>query len=504
MKKLLIFSNMLLAGVSLFAQEYVPTAGSLMQTDLSGTARSLGAGGAFSTVGADMSSMSSNPAGIALYRSHEFAVSGGGIWGGTNSNYLGQSSSTQFDKATFTQAGFIFATRKLSNYDNLSYNRGGSKLDRFVIGFGYQKLADFNNTVYFSGTNAQSSYASALASELNSNVNASINPSNFSIPAVNGYNAGILSYPNDSSAVLSSRLGLPINQQGTITTQGSMGELNLTMGFNVGNTLYIGAGVGVPYLSYHRYTTFAESNAGGDSSYVSSYNYSMSGWGINGKFGIIVKPAQWLRIGASVQSPTIYRLNESTSGYTSSAFGDTTSFGYGSGVSSAFTYNNPLKGTFGASFYLKQWGFLSVDYELNDYGMTRYYFDNNDRAASDAINSQISATYKLASTVKAGAEFAYKGLRLRAGFAWSESPFNNGVTPSAYNGARFNYTGGIGYRGRRFFFDVAYVRTQYKNYFTPYSYVDAQGNLQSPGVYNTFASNSIIATMGFKFGLRRN
>ena len=65
MKKLLIFSNMLLAGVSLFAQEYVPTAGSLMQTDLSGTARSLGAGGAFSTVGADMSSMSSNPAGIA-------------------------------------------------------------------------------------------------------------------------------------------------------------------------------------------------------------------------------------------------------------------------------------------------------------------------------------------------------------------------------------------------------------------------------------------------------
>ena len=58
MKKLVIFSNLLLAGASLFAQDYVSDAGRMMQTDLSGTARSLGAGGAFSTVGADMSSMS--------------------------------------------------------------------------------------------------------------------------------------------------------------------------------------------------------------------------------------------------------------------------------------------------------------------------------------------------------------------------------------------------------------------------------------------------------------
>ena len=502
MKKLVIISGLLVAGSSLFAQGYISDAGRMMQTDLSGTARSLGAGGAFSTVGADMSSMSSNPAGIAMYRSHEFAVSGGGIWGGNNSSYLGQSSSASFDKATLSQAGFIFATRKLSNYDNLSYNRGGSKLDRFVIGFGYQKLADYNSTQYFYGTNTQSSYAGAMAAELNSNTTALINQSNFSIPSVNGYNAGVLSYPNDSSAFLNSRMGLPINQQGVVTTQGSMGEMNLTLGFNVGNTVYIGAGMGIPYLSYHRYATFSESG-GGDSSYTSQYNYSLSGWGINGKFGVIVKPVQWLRIGAAIQSPTLYRLNESDYGYTTSTFGDS-SYASQSGLNYQFTYNNPLKGTFGASFYLKQWGFLSVDYELNDYGLTKYTFDGSDRTVSDQLNADIKKTYQLASTVKAGAEFAYKGLRLRAGFAWSESPFNNNNAPATYNGARFNYTGGIGYRGRRFFADLAYVRTQYKNYFTPYSYTDAQGNLQSPGVVNTFSSNTIIATIGFKFGVGRN
>jgi hypothetical protein len=502
MKKLVIFSNLLLAGASLFAQDYVSDAGRMMQTDLSGTARSLGAGGAFSTVGADMSSMSSNPAGIALYRSHEFAISGGGIWGSNNSSYLGQSSSASFDKATLSQAGFVFATRKLSNYDNLSYNRGGSKLDRFVIGFGYQKLADFSSVQYFYGTNTQNSYAGSIASQLNAN-QSPLNSGNFPITTVNGYNAGLVSYPSSTSDFLSSTIGLPVNQSGQITTTGGLNELNLTLGFNVGNTVYIGAGMGVPYISYHRYATFSESSSSGDSSYTSQYNYSLSGWGINGKFGIIVKPVQWLRVGAAIQSPTLYRLNESDYGYTTSNFGDS-SYAAQSGLNYQFTYNNPLKGTFGASFYLKQWGFLSVDYELNDYGLTKFTFDGSDRSASDQLNAYIKKDYQLASTVKAGAEFAYKTLRLRAGFAWSESPFNNNNVPTTYNGARFNYTGGIGYRGRRFFADLAYVRTQYKNYFTPYSYTDAQGNLQSPGVINTFSSNTIIATIGFKFGVNRN
>ena len=500
MKNLLIVTGLLLAGTSVFAQDYQSDAGHLMQTGLSGTARSLGAGGAFSTVGADMSSMSSNPAGIALYRTNEIAVSGGGVWGNTNSTYLGQSSSASFSKGTLSQAGIILTTRKLSRYDDLSYRRGGSALDRVVFGFGYQKLADFNRTDYFYGTNTQNSYAGAMANSLNANQNP-INPTNFSIPTVNGYNSGVLTYPDTLSSFLAPRIGLPVNQIGQITTQGTQSELNFTLGFNVGNTIYIGAGIGVPYLSYHRYSSFAESNAGGDSSYVSNFNYSLSGWGVNGKFGIIAKPVQWLRFGAAIQTPTVYRLHESDYGNTNSQFGDTTAFGAQSSLSYQFNYNNPLKATFGASFYLKQWGFLSVDYELNDYGHTHYTFDD-DRAYSNSINADISNMYKLASTVKAGAEFAYKTLRLRAGFAWSESPFKNSAAPSGYDGARFNYTAGIGYRGKHFFADLAYVRTQYKDYYTPYSITDAQGNQQAAGVLNSFASNSIIATIGFKFGGR--
>lgn len=502
MKKLLIIVNLVLTGAALLAQNYTSDAGRLMQTDLSGTARSLGAGGAFSTVGADMSSMSSNPAGIALYRSHEAAISAGGIGGNTNSTYLGQASSGSFSTAALTQAGFIFATKRLSNYDDLRYNRGGSKLDRFVIGFGYQKLADYTGIINFYGTNTQSSYAGAMASELNANQD-SLNTNNFSIPTVNGYNTGVLTYPSSTSDFLSPRIGLPVSQYGQIKTSGGLNELNLTLGFNIGNTVYIGAGMGIPYINYHRSISFSESNTNGDSSYTSQYNYSLSGWGINGKLGVIVRPVKWLRVGAAIQTPTMYSLNQSEWGVTNSFLSDTNGYLASSAANYQFVYNNPMKGTFGASFYLTHWGFLSVDYELNDYAHSRFFFNGNDPQSSNAINSNISATYKLSSTVKAGAEFAYKGLRLRAGFAWSESPYNSSQ-PSGYTGARFNYTGGIGYRGRRFFADLAYVRTMYKNYFTPYSYTDAQGNFQSPGVYNTFTANTIVATIGFKFGLRRD
>jgi hypothetical protein len=277
----------------------------------------------------------------------------------------------------------------------------------------------------------------------------------------------------------------------------------MTLGFNIANTVYIGAGVGVPYMNYNRNASFTESTAAGDSAYSSVYNYSLSGFGVNGKFGIIVKPAPWVRLGASVQTPTYFRLDESTAGVTNSAFRDST---YTSGDQNSiyrFTYYNPFKATFGASFYIKQWAFISVDYEMNDYTHTHYSFDGS---GSDAAywNNLVESKYKLSSTVKAGAEFAYKTLRVRAGFAWMESPFKNNVAVTGYDGSRFNYTAGIGYRGKRFFADLAYVRTEYKDYYTPYSYTDASGAVQEPGVYNNFHSNMIILTLGLKFGLNRN
>ncbi len=44
------------------------------QTDISGTARFMGAGGAFSTTGGEFSALSLNPAAIGLYKRHEVTI----------------------------------------------------------------------------------------------------------------------------------------------------------------------------------------------------------------------------------------------------------------------------------------------------------------------------------------------------------------------------------------------------------------------------------------------
>ena len=45
----------------------------LSRTHLFGTARVMGMGGAFTSLGADLSSMALNPAGLGMYRSNEFS-----------------------------------------------------------------------------------------------------------------------------------------------------------------------------------------------------------------------------------------------------------------------------------------------------------------------------------------------------------------------------------------------------------------------------------------------
>ena len=65
-----------LGGLSLTTQAQTSyNAGLLMENQLNGTARFMGMGGAMSALGADLSTLATNPAGIGLYRSNDVAFS---------------------------------------------------------------------------------------------------------------------------------------------------------------------------------------------------------------------------------------------------------------------------------------------------------------------------------------------------------------------------------------------------------------------------------------------
>ena len=65
--KHILFASALMASMSATAQEtYLDT--KFAENSLTGTARYVGMGGAMEALGADISTMSSNPAGIGLFR----------------------------------------------------------------------------------------------------------------------------------------------------------------------------------------------------------------------------------------------------------------------------------------------------------------------------------------------------------------------------------------------------------------------------------------------------
>ena len=66
--KRLLFSVCMLAALPVMAQETYQNA-TVVAEDLNGTARYVGMGGAMEALGADISTIATNPAGIGLFRS---------------------------------------------------------------------------------------------------------------------------------------------------------------------------------------------------------------------------------------------------------------------------------------------------------------------------------------------------------------------------------------------------------------------------------------------------
>ena len=98
--------------------------------DLNGTARFVGMGGALSALGADMSVMSTNPAGIGLFRSSDVSVTAGLRRQIEGNAFAGR----DVVNLSFDQAGFVYSIRT-----------GGKNVRFFNMGFNYHKRKNFND-----------------------------------------------------------------------------------------------------------------------------------------------------------------------------------------------------------------------------------------------------------------------------------------------------------------------------------------------------------------------
>ena len=106
------------------------------------------------------------------------------------------------------------------------------------------------------------------------------------------------------------------------------------------------------------------------------------------------------------------------------------------------------------------------------------------------LKDVIKQEYKGTVNVKAGTELKFNTIMLRQGFAFYGNPYKD----SNLKASAFLYTGGIGYRNKGFFVDLAYELNTSKEKVLPYRLADRP---------NTFASvNSQLINIGFTVGVK--
>src|ERR1044072_7905591 len=107
------------------------------QTSLAGTARYTAMAGAFTALGGDFSVLSTNPAGIAIYKRSEFSMSPAFYKEKSESDYLGRTTADNKYNFNFGNAGMIF-TYRLTRNDT---SRGWKNWN---FGLGYNRINNFH------------------------------------------------------------------------------------------------------------------------------------------------------------------------------------------------------------------------------------------------------------------------------------------------------------------------------------------------------------------------
>jgi hypothetical protein len=465
-----------------------------------GTARSIGMSGAFGALGGDLSVMSANPAGLAIYRSSEFTFTPGLNFTSANAKYADNTFNEKNTRFIINNVGYVY-TRNF-------YQEKG--LQSLSFGIGYNRLSNFNSSAYIKRSKATSSMLDEFLYYANGvdNKNEVRDVSQFdSFYEGLAYDTkAIYKDPDPQYAGFISDYDLNTYEQSlsrTMSTGGGIGEYDVSLGLNFNHQLFIGATLGIQDVYYKEYYFHVEEPGfkNGLDYFNFSDEFSSNGWGLNLKAGIIYRPIQALRLGAAIHTPTYlwmrpYHLTGMETWFNN---GDEPIFREReSDPSGKYRIRTPWRYNLSAASVIGNIGMVDVDVEIVDYA-------NNSilpKSDYDVENKDVSAILKTSVNVKGGIEFRLGPVYLRGGAAYYGNPYNK----DAFNAdikktlkETISYSGGIGFRSRNFYMDAAYSFTKHperiNNLYISYNKTEEwyeQAKLQTN-------SNKIVLTFGFKF-----
>lgn len=493
------------------AQGYVIDALRLGISSIGGTTRTLSIGGAQSSLGGDIGTLSSNPAGLGFYRRSDFAITAQGNNNDVEANYLGSTLNTNQQRDyNLENSGIVFA----SSSQRADRRRPtDNTVVSWAFGAGYTRLNNLSFTTNFTGQNLGQNFSNNLAQIATDN---GITGNNFNSQVAGiAYDEYLINPVSGSTTQYEGLAGgagtsKGVIENGSYVENGHTDESNLSLGLNFGNVVYIGAGVNFENYIYSRNTDFITTGLLDPNNYVDGLEYTkstyQSGTGINGKFGLILNLLNVIHVGGYVQTPTNYTINEDVDFALLGTKGSTyvypsVNYTNSQGVTQAGSYNpivhgyndfnitTPYKYDGGASLILGGFGFLSADAEYINY--KELNFSSSYPTTDAAVNAGIQSAYKDVINYRAGAELKLGPLVFRGGYAYYPSPLTNKATVSDQT----VYSGGFGIHTRSFYIDFGGVRDYYTTFRQSYTFDDGSGPLIKTNVVRTSGS----VTIGTRF-----
>ena len=483
----------------------------LIDNDLNGTARYVGMGGAMEALGADLSTIGTNPAGLGLFRKGKADLS----FGLVNQTGMNKFNSLSKTNMSFDQIGVVF---NLSKTPNASIN----------IGFNYHKSHNFDQLLNAANTLNNASQNKLTYQKYRNQVFKERKDLTYS--QLDALYMDNLLYDNRTKKYYNfPATGYLYNQE----NKGYIGEYDMNLSANLNDRVYLGLTMGIHDVHYKGYAEYTENfvpNANNIPGLTLNDSREITGTGFDVKLGAIVRPMAEspFRLGAYIHTPVWYDLT--TSNYTVLTDGTARP---NVGETYDFRVNTPWKFGLSAGTTLADRIALGATYEyaaynamqtrIKDGGTYDWYYgtyyesSHNDRA----MNNHTKDALKGQHTLKLGAEARITDhFSLRAGYNYLSALYKDAAvkdgslnSPGTYYASSTSYvnwkdtnrfTFGLGWNVWRFNIDLAYQYSQQNGTFYPFmnyhegSAPSVEDNIANPTQVNN-KRHQLLLTMGYKF-----
>ena len=425
----------LVAFLSLGAMYYAQDASVIKNTaevysgsNFGGTAKFNSMAGSMGALGGDLSAITVNPAGTGVFITGDVSATLAVQGNKNNSNLFGKSFESSYNNTNLGQVGGVVSFETNSNspwqFVNLAFNYSTKNLEDYVQTPGNSSIKEA--VQYESGDNTVNDFL-----------------------VYNGH---------------------------AYDRTGTASNLNVSLGGNYENKIYVGAGLNfkTAELEQSDFFQLQLQNLGEYANYHKQYTpYRESSNGFSASVGIIGKINNKIRLGAAIESPTFWNLTR-----TYTEYGQNSSDAWVSDIfDETRRLTTPMKLTLSGALVASKNFAVNIDYTL---GVTKPKY-KVEGSAEQQLNDYFSSDYKNTSDLRIGAEYRMAGFRLRGGYGIESNPFDasslksfNSTGTSGTNsysslflGKRQTLAGGLGYDFKSFYVDagVQNITATYDNPF---------------------------------------